>query len=125
MGKIRRGTITSGGASVDNLVNVSWRDESEFDRRRVDDEMAGKPVRMTKQGSGSIELLAGNIDTGYETNSLVVTYKEISVSSGVESEVEKTVTFSDVTYNSGGQLDNDAGPGSRTIEFQFGEVTEA
>lgn len=124
-GKIRRGTMTVNGEAVADIVNLSWKDSFEFDRRAVDNEMHGKPVQMKEGGSGSFELLAGNVASGYAAGNVVISYTEVSVSGGEESETAKTVTFEDVTFNSGGNIDNDAGPGSRQVDFEYGAVTEA
>ena len=124
MPKIRRGTLSVNGSAIADVVNVDWNDNTEYDRRAVDTEMSGKPVMMKKQGSGSFEMLAGNVPSGYGTADAVINYKEVSVAAGVETEADKSVTFTDVTFNSGGNLDNDAGPGSRRINFEYGTQSE-
>ena len=115
MAKIRRGTV---GAAT-NVKNVDWNDSYEFDRTAVDNEMSGKPVEMKRGGSGSLTLTAGSIASGYSAADLVITYKEVSVAAGVETETEKTATFTDVTFNTGGSIDNDAGPGEIRISFDY------
>ena len=124
MGKprIRKGTLTHGGA-VSNVANVRWQDSHEFDRTPADEEMHGGPVQMNEGGSGSFELLGGNIATGYATSDLVFAYHEIVVTAGVEADVVKTITFSDVTFRSGGEVPSE-GRGRRTIDFDYGAVSD-
>lgn len=126
MAKIRRGTITGlNGGAVADVANFQWDDKFEFDRKRVDNEFSGKPVLMGKEGSGSFELLAGSVASGYATSSLVFTYKEVAVAAGVETVTTKTATFADVTISQGGSVDNDSGPGSIKISFDYSTCTIA
>ena len=126
MAKIRRGKITGlNGGIVADVANFQWDDKFEFDRKKVDDEFSGKPVLMSKEGSGSFELLSGSVASGYATTSLVFTYKEIAVTAGVETTTTKTATFADVTINQGGSVDNDSGPGSIKIGFEYSTCTIA
>lgn len=124
--KIRRGKITTGGgAPTADVLNFQWDDKVEFDRKAVDDQLAGKPVMMKKGGSGSFDILSGLIASGYATASMVFTYYEIAVAAGVETSTSKTATFSDVTFNTGGNVDNDAGPGSGKVTFEYSTVVLA
>ncbi|GEM_PF-3278317 len=123
MSKIRRGILKVNGTQVADVVNVDWNDAHEFDRRAVDDAMFGVPVEMKRSGSGSFELLAGNVESGYAAGDVEIEYTEVSVASGVETTSGKVATFTHVTFNSGGNIDNDAGPGSRRISFDYAEST--
>ena len=122
-GRIRRAILSIGGA-VSGLVNVDFNDAYEFDRTQGDNEMSGEPVEMKRQGSGTIELLAGNIASGYQTSDLIVTYYEVTVTAGVEAIVAKTVTFDKVTTNEGASLPSE-GRGSRRIAFDYATSTTA
>lgn len=118
--KIRRGKITTGGgAPTVDVANFQWDDKVEFDRKAVDDALFGVPVMMKKQGSGSFDILGGLIPSGYATASMVFTYYEISVSAGVETSTSKTATFANVTFNIGGNVDNDSGPGTGKVTFEY------
>jgi len=126
MAKIRRGKITTGGgAPTVDVYNISWDDKVEFDRKNVDDQLAGKPVMMKKSSSGSFDIAAGLIASGYATASMVITYYEVSVAAGVETVANKTATFTDVTFNQGANIDNDAGPGTGKVTFEYGTCTLA
>jgi hypothetical protein len=125
MAKIRRGTITSSGPAAVSVKDFEWNDSHDTDRRRVDDEMVGKVVQMGKSGSGSFTLLAGTFSSGYATSTLVFTWSEVAVASGVETVTTKTATFTEVYFNTGGSVDNDAGPGERKINFDYGLCTLA
>ena len=116
-GRIRRGTLDIGGA-VSNVSGFDWSDQNEFDRSRADDEFSGTPVEMSRKGSGSFNLLKGNVSSGYGTSDVVYTYKEIEVASGVEAETTKTATFTDVTFNQGGNVPAE-GKGEIRITFEY------
>lgn len=121
--RIRRGTLNT-GASVSNLAELSWDDAYEFDRSRADNEFSGTPVEMSRQGSGTVKLLAGSITGGYQTASWVFTYYEVEVTNGVESVVSKTATFTNVTCNRGGSVPAE-GRGEITIKFDYATCTLA
>ena len=87
--------------------------------------MSGNPVMMKKSGSGSFDIAAGLIASGYATASMVITYYEVSVAAGVETVANKTATFTDVTFNQGANIDNDAGPGTGKVTFEYGTCTLA
>jgi hypothetical protein len=116
--RIRRGLLTV-GSSVPNLANLDWNDSHEFDRSKGDEEFSGKPVEMSRSGSGSFELLAGHIATGYAATAVFV-YKEVDINetTGVETVVSKTATFTDVTINQGGNVPAE-GRGSRRFAFEY------
>jgi hypothetical protein len=122
MAKIRRGILTVGSSDLGSVKNISWNDSREFDRSVTDGNMSGDPVEMKHGGSGSLTLLSGNIPSGY-VDDMIISYSEVSVSGGEETVVQKTVTFTGVTANSGGSLDNDSGPGSREISFEYSTST--
>lgn len=115
--RIRRGTLSAGSA-VPNLVNMEWNDNHEVDRTPSDLQFTGEPICMRKGGSGTIELLAGKIDSGYATADVVLTYKEVSLDGGVESTTDKTATFSGVTFNQGGSVPSE-GAGRKRISFEY------
>jgi len=119
--RIRRGTLTV-GAGVSNVAELSWDDNCEFDRSKGDEEMYGTPVEMSRGGSGTAKLLAGTIAKGYQTNNWVFAYKEVTVASGVETVVTKTLTFYGVTTNTGGTVGAE-GAGSITIKFDYSYST--
>lgn len=119
--RIRRGRLTV-GAQISDVANMEWDDNYEFDRSKADEEMHGIPVKMSEGGSGSVELLAGNIAKGYQTNDWVFTYNEITNTNGVESSATKTVTFYHVTTNIGGSIPAE-GRGSVKIKFEYGDST--
>jgi hypothetical protein len=121
--RIRRGTLTV-GSGVPNLANVDWQDNREFDRSKGDEEMSGTPVEMSRGGSGTITLLAGAISSGYATSNVVVRYNQVSVANGVETVVQKTVTFTGVTFNQGGTVPAE-GRGEKKISFDYSTSTEA
>jgi len=122
-GRIRRGTLNIGGA-VSNVSNFEWTDNYEFDRSQADDEFSGDPVEMRRGGSGSFTLLAGDVHQGYATSDPVFSYTEVTVSSGVESTTTKTVTFTKVTFNSGGSVPAE-GRGEVRISFDYATSTQA
>ena len=123
-GRIRRATLVVGQA-VPNLADISWNDQYEYDRSRSDDQFAGKPVLMKKGGRGNIVLLAGNIASGVQGNDWVATYNQVTPGQGnVEAVVPKTVTFKDVTTNTGGSVPAE-GKGEKRIEFEYSESVEA
>lgn len=115
--RIRRGTLAIGSA-VANVANFQWNDAQEFDRSQGDNESAGVPVLMKTGGSGSFELLAGSVASGYSTNSVVLTYIQVTVAAGSESTANKTATFTGVTFNNGGNVPAE-GRGSITISFEY------
>jgi len=121
--RIRRGTLTVGTA-VSDVSNFEWNDAHEFDRSRADDEFSGVPVEMSRAGSGSFTLLAGSVATGYATSSVVFTYKEVSVAAGVETVTQYTATFTDVTFNQGGNVPAE-GRGEKRISFDYSTCTIA
>jgi len=125
MAKIRRGTLNDGSGAVANVKNVNWKDANEVDRSATDENMSGDPVEMKKAGSGSLVLTAGNIATGYAAGDVVITYNEVSVTDGSETVSQKTATFTKVYFNSGGNIDNDAGPGEIQIDFDYAMCTIA
>lgn len=122
-GRIRRGTLSVNGSPRANVANMQWDDNHEFDRSKGDNEMHGIPVQMSEGGSGSFELLAGNVPSGYGTANMVYTYKEVSVATGVETVTDKTVTFTEVTFVTGGNVPAD-GKGSRAVKFDYGSVSD-
>lgn len=121
--RIRRATLSC-GAAVAGLANVQWDDEVREDRTQADDEDHGDPVIMGYGGSGSIELLAGHVASGYATSNLVATYKEIEVVSGVETPVSRTATFSKVVFASGASIGSE-NRGSVNVKFTYGKCTVA
>lgn len=121
--RIRRAVI-SGGPSVSGLANLEWNDAHDFDRSQGDDEMSGTPIEMARKGAGTLTLLEGYVATGYGTADLVGTYKEIELVDGVESEVEKTVTFTDPTYNAGGSVPAE-GKGEIRCAFDYSTCTQS
>jgi hypothetical protein len=66
-GRIRQGTITIGGSAKATVMNFKWNDDLKVDRSRADLELSGKPVIMSRGGSGSFELLAEQLASGYLT----------------------------------------------------------
>lgn len=120
--RIRRGILNNGGV-VSNVSNIEYTDAYEFDRSRADNEFVGQPVEMSRSGSGSVTLLAGLIPSGYATTDPFITYYDIDVVDGAETVVEKTVTFTKVTYNEGGSIPAE-GRGEKRISFDYGESTE-
>ena len=121
--RIRRGTVSIGGA-VAGVAVIEWDDAHEFDRSRADDEWSGIPVEMSRQGSGRLTFLEGDISTGYCTSDLVITYTEVTQSSGVESTASKTATFTNVTINAGGSVPAE-GRGERRYTFDYSTCTIA
>jgi hypothetical protein len=124
-GKIRRGLLNINGADKADVANFQWDDKLEFDRKAVDTELSGKPVLMKKSGSGSFELLAGVVPSGYATAAMTFKFKQVTVTAGTETVLEKTLTFEDVTFNHGGSVDNDSGPGSKKISFDYSTCIES
>ena len=123
IGRIREAELWVNGTQKVGTSSVQWTDNDEFDRTAADDQFSGDPVRVSKAGSGSGEMLEGDITTGYLT-SLVYKYKEVSVTDGVESETEKTVTFTKPTVKAGGSMT--AGQaGRRNYTFDYATATVA
>ena len=122
-GRIRRGTLSIGGA-VNDVANFEWDDAHEFDRSKADDEWSGQPVEMDRKGSGRFTLLKGTVSTGYATSNPVFTYNEVEVASGVETVTQKTATFTLVTFNQGGSVPAE-GRGEVRITFDYGTCTIA
>jgi hypothetical protein len=120
--RIRRGTLVVGSA-VSNVANFEWTDADDVDRSKGDLEMSGKPIVMRQAGSGSFTLLAGSVASGYATSDPVFSYKEIALSSGVESPTTKTVTFTKVTFNQGGSVPAE-GRGEKRISFDYATATQ-
>lgn len=122
--RIRRGTLNADGA-VANVSNFEWTDAHEFDRSKGDEEFSGVPVEMSRAGSGSFTLLAGHVATGYVA-SMVYTYKEVEIneSTGAETVVAKTATFTDVTVNAGGSVPAE-GRGEKRFSFDYSTCTVA
>jgi len=102
------------------VADVSYNDAFEEDRDRVDDEMSGEVVIMAKEGSGTITIREGDPVSGYVNGDMVVTRNQVSVSGGSESVTPTTKTFKKVTFNVGANVDNNAGPGTISIAFNYG-----
>jgi hypothetical protein len=126
--RIRRGTLAYGGAAgltspVADNATLDWNDSHEFDRSKGDEEFSGKPVEISRGGSGSFELLAGHIPTGY-LGFMTFTYKEVDMATGSEVVTTKRATFTLVTVNGGGNVPAE-GRGSRRFAFEYGTCTVA
>jgi len=93
---MRRGDVTCGGA-VTGMRDLSITDNSEWSNDNSDSNMKGPFVQLN-QGPYDLKfaLLArnANIATGY-CDSLVFVGKEVDVTSGVESETDRTWTLTD------------------------------
>lgn len=122
-GRLRGATLSANGGTKSGVANIDFSDAREFDRSQGDNEMFGTPVEMKRGGSGSIEMLAGNIPSGYATGTLIATTSEVTVANGVETSVTRTVTFYDVTFNSGGAF-LPGSRGSRKISFEYSYCTD-
>lgn len=122
--RIRRGVLTINEVEQADVANFQWNDAHEFDRSQGDNESAGVPVLMKTGGSGSFELLAGFVASGYAAGDVVLTYHEIAVANGVETDTEFTVTFTGVTFNAGGNVPAE-GRGSITISFEYSTSARA
>lgn len=121
MGKrIRRFSMTVGGAAVAGARDFDYTDLSEYNRDRADNEAAGDEVRMS-EGPFDIkfELLArdSNVVSGYIAT-MVVTFYEITRSDGSESAASRTLTFTQGHFNVGANTPTE-NPGRIPVTGQF------
>lgn len=122
--RIRRATITVDGQAVSGQRDVEITDNSEWNNDKADADMTGKFVQMS-EGPYDIrlELLAedSNLATGY-VESMVITAKEIEVSSAAESSVDQTYTLGDgyLVKDVSAPTDN---PGRIAVRGQFETLT--
>lgn len=125
-GRIRRGTVWINGAQQFDAANLKWQDKFEFDRSQVDDKSWGPPVKMGEgPGTGSFDLLAGTPPaSGYAAGTMVFKYKVINVNGAAETPTEKTATFTDVTFNGGGDVPIGAA-GRLPVNFEYNTCTLA
>lgn len=122
MAKFRRGTITS--PATTGVVNIEHNRAHKFDRRQSDASFNQNPVRSIKGGSGSFELLGGSWTDLYNAT-LVMAIEDVSAANGTETIATKTLTFTEVTTNSGANANNDGGEGGRKVSFEYTDVTES
>lgn len=117
MKRLRRCKITT-PSSVLGLVDLSYGDESEWNRDRGDDEGVGDVVRIS-EGPISLSLEMGQYNTAMATGylaSLVVEHYEIENNAGAgETKVTKTLTFTQVALNRSAKQNVD-NPGRVTLE---------
>jgi hypothetical protein len=122
--KIRFGRLTV-GSSYAGMVNMSFDDAGDFDRKQADNEYYGTPVEVKRGGSGEVRTTEGSLPPyGYQTNDWVFLYEEVSVTAGVESVVEKTETFGVVTCQHSGSLPAGA-VGELSAKFEYGTRVHA
>lgn len=121
MTRYRRGTITT--PTQADVVNIEWDENNEYDRTQVDSELAGKPVLMRKQGSGSFELTGGVLPTDRYGQNMVMAIEDVSVATATETLTSRIATFTDVTFNRGARSANDGSRGGGRVQFEFGTVT--
>jgi hypothetical protein len=116
-------SVTIAGSAVTGVKAVNYDQNDEYDRSPGDDQLSGDPVQIKKAGSGTIELLGGTIPSCYD-QSIVVVHQEVVVTNGAETETDKTTTFTKCTINKGANVPSGSA-GSKTVKFDFAEVTEA
>lgn len=122
--RLRRGKLTV-GTDYSGVVNMSWDDATEFDRKQADNEYSGTPIEIKRGGSGEVRFVEGTMPpAGYQTNDWVFTYYEVTLTNGVESVVEKTQTFTGVTCVHGGNIPSE-GIGELSAKFDYSTRTGA
>lgn len=122
-GKYRRATVTIGSA-VNNVLNFKYQAQDKNDRRTGDKDMSCKmPVALLKAGSGSFDVVSGAIPS-VMNGTLVATVEDVAQAE-TETVTNRTLTFANVTTQGSGNFDNNGGEGSRTVNFEYGELTES
>ena len=124
--RLRRGTLTV-GTLFTGVVLLSYTENNEFDRTQADNEFSGTPIEMKREGTGEVRSCEshGSLpDSGHQTSDWVFTYYEVTLTAGVETVVEKTVTFNLVTCNHSGNFPSE-GRGETSAAFTFATATEA
>ena len=124
MPKLRGGILTVSGAQA-GVRTLNFKDSNEFNREAADNALFGIPVEMKREGSGSVEFESDtSIPNGYQTTDWLYTYTKVDATGGVETVTTKTMTFKNVTCNTGGDHPA-ASAGKRTYDFTYSYHTES
>lgn len=121
-GRYRRGTITT--PSQAGVANFSWQENTDYDRSQSDSELAGDPVKMRTNITGSFELVTGALPADRYGQNMVAVLEDVSVSSGTETVTSRTYTFTKVTFKRGANSASDAQRGAVRVEFEAAAVSE-
>lgn len=123
--RIRRFTCVIDGNAVTGARNLDHNPGFTVDKSRGDNQDGGMPVIMSKEPTGSFELLDfdSNCVSGYFT-SMVFTYKSVSVANGAETVTDKTITLSNGTLVVSTRAPID-GPGGRNVAYEAQSAVEA
>lgn len=119
-GRMRRFTMTVGGAPVTGARDFKYDDNSEYNRDKSDNEAVGDEVRMSEGPYAvSFELLAPHaaVVPGYVAT-LVVTGKVVTRSGGNETIADKVHTFTQGHFKVGGDHPTD-NPGRIPVSGEF------